>query len=81
MEGGMARARIDASLKMLHSFYPGRNSGELVEAKLMGFMDFSPGERSIQRLRLVTEKATYGDEQFDAALRSVSRETLEAQSQ
>jgi hypothetical protein len=81
LEGGMARARIEGSLRMVHSFYPGRDSGEAVEAKLLGFMDFSPGERRIQRLRLVTEKATYNDEWFDAALRSVSRETLEAQGQ
>jgi hypothetical protein len=81
LEGGMARARIEGSLRMVHSFYPGRDSGEVVEAKLLGFMDFSPAERRIQRLRLVTENATYKDEWFDAALRSVSRETLEAQGQ
>lgn len=79
LDRGMARARIEASVRLVHSFYPGRDTGETVEAKLLGFMDFSPGERRIQRLRLVTEKATYNDEVFDAALRSVSRETLEAQ--
>lgn len=84
LENGMARARIDATLRMEHSFYPGRGSGDgvppdLVDARLLGFMDFNPAERSIQRLRLVTEKATYKDEYFDAALRSVSRETLDAQ--
>lgn len=81
LDRGMARARIEASLRMVHSFYLGQDSGELIEAKLLGFMDFSPAERRIQRLRLVTEKATYNDEWFDAALRSVSRETLAAQSQ
>jgi len=81
LDRGMARARIEGSVRMVHSFYPGRDSGETVEAKLLGFMDFNPAERRIQRLRLVTEKAMYNDELFDAALRSVSRETLEAQGQ
>jgi hypothetical protein len=79
LDRGMARARIEASVRMVHSFYPERDTGETVDAKLLGFMDFSPAERRIQRLRLVTEKATYNEEWFDAALRSVSRETLEAQ--
>jgi hypothetical protein len=79
LQNGVARARIEGSLKLLHSFYPGKPSDEFVNAQLVGFMDFVPGEGRIQRLRLVTEGATYGTQQFGAALRSVSRETVEAQ--
>ncbi len=84
LENGMARAQIDSTLRMEHSFYPGKHSGDganpdVVNASLTGFMDFDPAERTIQRLRLVTDKATYNSEAFDAALTSVSRETLESQ--
>jgi hypothetical protein len=76
---GVARARIEGSLKLLHSFYPFKPHDDFVNAQLTGFMDFVPGEGRIQRLRMVTEKSTYVGLPFDAALRSVSRETLEAQ--
>ena len=79
LANGVARARIEGSLKMLHSFNPGRPHNDFVNAKLIGFMDFVPAESRIQRLRLITEKAVYIDEAFGAALRSVSRETLDAQ--
>ena len=46
-----------------------------MNATLVGFMDFVPAEGRIQRLRLITEKAMYVDQDFSAALRSVSRET------
>ena len=78
LENGVARARIDCTLKLLHSFAPGHPHDDFVNARLAGFMDFVPGERRIQRLRLVTEKAVYIDEAFGAALRSVSHETLDA---
>ena len=76
---GVARALIDGSLKLSHSFYPGKPHEDLVNAQLVGFMDFVPGEGRIQRLRLITQKATYINEQFGVALRSVSQQTLEAQ--
>ncbi|MGO9256187.1 MAG: hypothetical protein ACLQU1_07800 [Bryobacteraceae bacterium] len=79
LENGVARARIEGSLKLLHSFYPGKPHDDFVNAQLVGFMDFVPGEGRIQRLRLIAAKATYNTEPFGAALRSVSRETLEAQ--
>ena len=77
-DNGMARARIDGRLRMKHAFYPGKDSEDDVDATLLGFVDFDPASRRIQRLRIVTERATYKDEAFGAALRSVSAETLEA---
>jgi hypothetical protein len=78
MENGIARARIDGSLQMRHSFYPGRDTNETVNATITGFMDFDPAHGRIQRLRIVTDRATYNNQPFDAAVRSVSRETLDA---
>ena len=78
VQNGVARARIEGTLKLMHSFYPKKPHDDFVNARLVGFMDFVPGEGRIQRLRIVAEKATYGDSPFDGALRSVSRETLDA---
>jgi len=75
---GVARARIDGRLRMKHSFYPGKDSEDDVDATLLGFLDFDPTNQRIQRLRITTERATYKNEAFGAALRSVSAETLEA---
>ncbi len=80
VQNGVARARIDGSLKLMHSFYPHKPHDDFVNAQLLGFMDFVPREGRIQRLRLITRKATYVDSDFEVTLRSVSRETLDAQS-
>jgi hypothetical protein len=78
LENGMARARIEGALRMKHSYYPGRDTDEFVNATVLGFMDFDVVQQRIQRLRVVTEKAIYGQEAFGVALRSVSRETLQS---
>jgi len=85
---GVARARFDGKLRMQHSFYPGKdacqhswngdNCENVVEAKLTGFLDFNQASRQIQRMRMITDHATYMGGEFDAALNSVSAETLEA---
>jgi hypothetical protein len=75
---GVARARFDGKLRMKHSFYPGKDHEDYVEVTLTGFLDFDSAEHKIQRMRLVTEHATYIGVEFGAALNSVSVETLEA---
>jgi hypothetical protein len=81
LQDGMARARIEGALKMKHSFYPGKDTNDMVNATILGFMDFDVTARRIQRMRLVTGKATYMNESFGVAVRSVSRETLDALAQ
>lgn len=74
IENGMARARLDGTLKMKHTFYPGKQDNNFVNATLLGFMDFEPDKHRIETFRLVTSKATYGAEDatdFGAALRSM----------
>lgn len=78
IQNGVARAQIDGRVRLLHSFHPGKSEDDFVSAQLIGFMDFVPGEGRIQRLRLITKNATYKDQPFDVALRSLSRETLDA---
>jgi len=74
---GIARARFDGKLRMKHSFYPGKDHEDDVEATLTGFVDFDSAKHRIQRMRLITDRATYIGVEFGAALNSVSAETLE----
>jgi hypothetical protein len=71
IEDGMARARIDGTLHMKHAASIPRDDDSFVDAVLLGFVEFDVKTRQIQRFRLVTKKATYGEEEFLAALRSV----------
>ncbi len=68
---GIVRARIDGTLRMKHGSVA-RNEDVFVDAVLTGFLEYDPITRTVQRLRLITKKATYGNEEFLAALRSVS---------
>jgi hypothetical protein len=78
VEGGLARAKIEGKIRLLHSFYPGGNAQDFAVSQLTGYMDFDSAESRIQRLRIVTEKADYNDVPFATSLVSMSKETLEA---
>ena len=67
---GIVHARIDGTLHMKHGSVA-HNEDSFVDAVLTGFVEYDPVSRTVQRLRLVTKKATYGSEEFLAALRSV----------
>jgi hypothetical protein len=67
--GGTARARIDARVVMRHDFYH-RPDGKTVDARLIGYVDWSPADATVKTLRLVTEKATYGGGTFAVAIRA-----------
>src|SRR5262249_16788146 len=68
---GGARARIDGRLRMKYQFYSKRGPYEVVEAKIVGLLEFDPEARRIKSFRLVTEDATLGDRPFGVAVRSV----------
>ncbi len=78
LEGGLARARIDGKVRLKHTFYPGMQNEDYADSELQGFVDFDVAQRSVQRLRMVTTKATYSGIDFRASLVSMSRETLDA---
>jgi hypothetical protein len=56
-------------MKMRHSFYH-KEDGKVVEATVVGFIDFEPSSRNIRSFQLVTDQATYGGGTFGVAVRS-----------
>jgi len=68
---GMARVRLEGSLRMKHPFYSTRPDENHVETALAGYLDYDLDLHRIRTLRLVTNGATYGNKPFGVALRSV----------
>ena len=68
---GIARARLDGTLTMKHSFYPGREDNMTVNATLVGYVDFDADTRAVRTLRLTTRDAKYGKEGFVTVVQSV----------
>jgi hypothetical protein len=79
LSNSLARARIDAHVRVRHSFYPGKPAEEFATSDLTGFADFDLAKRQVRRFRLVTHKAEYQGVPFSCSLVSVSQETIEAQ--
>jgi hypothetical protein len=70
---GVARARLDGTLRMKHRFDPGKDDNRFVDAKLTGFVDFTTNPPAIRALQLVSTQATYGKSEFGVAVRSLRR--------
>jgi hypothetical protein len=70
IDDGVVRAKIEGVLKMKHTFYPHRADNNVVEATLVGYLDFDPAKERVRALRVVTDPATYGGGTFGVALRS-----------
>jgi hypothetical protein len=71
VKDGAAHSRIEGWVRMTHRFYPGREDGNIVDATVLGYLEFEPAARRVRRLRLVTERASYGKGTLDVAVRSV----------
>jgi hypothetical protein len=71
IKDGVVRARLEGALKMKHTFYPRREDKNMVEATLLGYVEFQQDGSRIRALRLVTDTATYGGprQHFGAAVR------------
>ena len=67
---GVARARLDGSLRMIHPFYH-RKVDDVVVATVVGYVDFEPGSRRVETLKLATDRATYRGGGFDVGVESV----------
>jgi hypothetical protein len=65
------RGRLDGQLHMKHSFYPGRDTEQIVDATLVGYIDFEPDSRRIRAVRLATDPARYDEHAFRVAIRSM----------
>jgi hypothetical protein len=59
VNGRLAVARLEGSLKMSHPFYH-KEDGKQVEAGVIGYLRFDPRTRQIRTLQLVTDEAHYG---------------------
>ncbi|HZU36776.1 MAG TPA: hypothetical protein VFA18_12735, partial [Gemmataceae bacterium] len=75
IHGGIVRARLEGHLRMRHPFYH-KPTPEVVDAKLVGLLEFEPGKSAIPSIRLVTDAANYGDPKaqrlpFGVAMQSV----------
>jgi hypothetical protein len=70
IKGGIARARLDGSLRMKHTFYH-RDDDNFVDATLVGFLDIDTGTGRLVNWQLATTEATYGRFHFGAAVRLV----------
>jgi hypothetical protein len=66
---GMARARIDGSMRMKHTFYH-KDDNNFVEAGIVGYMDFDPRTKRICAFQLTTEDARYGGRPFGVVVRN-----------
>lgn len=71
VEKGMARIRLDGSLKLRHGFYPGREDKNHVEARLVGYLDYDVSKRTIRSLKLITDQAKYANIPIGVAVRSI----------
>lgn len=68
---GVARVRLDGSLKMKHSFVPDRDDDLFAEAGIVGFVDCDLERKQLRGLAIVTDKATYAKGNFAVAVRLV----------
>jgi hypothetical protein len=72
VKDGKVRARIEGELKMKHAFYPNREDNHFVDATVLGYIDFEADGSGVLALRLITDRATYGEMgRFGVALRSM----------
>ncbi len=72
VQNGRARARLDGRLKMKHPFYH-REDENVVEATVLGLLDFEPATQTVHALQLATEQATYGRIRFGVVVSSLPR--------
>jgi hypothetical protein len=56
---------------MTHRFYPGRADDNVVDATVVGYLDFEIATSRVQQMRLVTDRATYGTGKLEVVVRSV----------
>jgi hypothetical protein len=70
VKDGVARVRLDGSLRMKHTFYH-REDGNTVVAAFTGYLDCEPATGKVRAVRLATTEAAYGGGNFGVAVRSV----------
>ena len=69
VKDGVAVARLDGRLVVRHDFYD-KAHGKVVEAGLLGYVEFEAATGMVRALRLVTGGGTYGGGKFGVAVQS-----------
>ena len=49
------RVRLDGSLRMKHTFYPGKNDNNLVDATVLGYVEAEPGKPRLRSFQMITD--------------------------
>jgi hypothetical protein len=76
-QNGTVRIRLSGNVKLHHSFYPGREDKEaIVDASIVGYLDFDADSRKITALSMATDKAVYGKTPIGVAVRLVDQDRL-----
>jgi hypothetical protein len=68
---GVTRARLDGDLRMQHPFYH-KETPDMVDAAVVGYIEFRPGQGRVKSFKLATDRATYMKRNFDVGVRSVA---------
>jgi hypothetical protein len=71
VEGGIARVRLEGDVRIKHRFYPGHDDQNEAVASLLGYLEFDAVTKTIQALRLVTDRASYAGQGYGVAARSL----------
>jgi hypothetical protein len=71
IKDNLAQVRLDGSLKMKHPFYH-KDDDQVVEASVVGFLEFESDKHSIRSFQMVTDQAVYGKRSFGVAVRLVN---------
>jgi hypothetical protein len=70
VKNGVAMVRLDGDLRMRHPFYH-KDTPDMVDAVVLGYMEFDPAARRVVNLKLATDRAAYRDRPFDVGVESV----------
>lgn len=70
LDHDIARVRLDGHFRMQHSFYH-KDDGKMVDATVIGFMDFDLRRKRAVSIQMMTEKATYNGGQFAVGVNSL----------
>lgn len=62
------RAHLDGKLRMKHSFYPGRDTEQFVDATILGYVEIDRTSHKIRALRIATDPAQYDGQAFGVAI-------------
>jgi hypothetical protein len=68
VDDSIIRVRLDGQLRMKHSFYPGRDTEQFVDATILGYFDFERASHRIRAVRIATDPANYDGQAFGVAV-------------